>query len=45
MPGHFTFYCNSIQEGIAFFDETEAKHALQVLRYGVGDKISFSDGV
>lgn len=45
MPGHFTFYCNSIQEGIAFFDETEAKHALQVLRYGVGDNISFSDGM
>lgn len=44
MPGHFTFYCNSIQGDLAFFDETEAKHALQVLRYGIGDEISFSDG-
>ena len=45
MPGHFTFYCKSIQGEVAFFDETEAKHALQVLRYGLGDEISFSDGV
>jgi 16S rRNA (uracil1498-N3)-methyltransferase len=45
MPGNFTFYCNSIQGEVAFFDETEAKHALQVLRYDVGDEISFTDGM
>jgi 16S rRNA (uracil1498-N3)-methyltransferase len=44
MPGHFTFYCNKIQENTAYFDETESKHAIQVLRYGVGDILEFTDG-
>jgi len=44
MPGHFTFYCNKIENGVAFFDEVEAKHAIQVLRYSVGDEIHFTDG-
>ena len=29
MPGHFTFYCNKIENGVALFDEVEAKHAIQ----------------
>jgi 16S rRNA (uracil1498-N3)-methyltransferase len=44
MPGHFTFYCNKIENGVAFFDEVEAKHAIQVLRYSVGDEIHFTNG-
>ena len=44
MPGHFTFYCNKIEGDVAFFDEVESKHAIQVLRYGVGDEIHFTDG-
>ena len=44
MPGHFTFYCNHISGEIAQFDDTEAKHVLQVLRYAVGDEIYFTDG-
>ncbi|MEY4464655.1 MAG: hypothetical protein RLZZ465_285 [Bacteroidota bacterium] len=30
MPGHFTFYCNKIEGDIAYFDETESKHVIQV---------------
>jgi 16S rRNA (uracil1498-N3)-methyltransferase len=44
MPGHFTFYCNYTEGDVAHFDETEAKHALKVLRYGVGDTLHFTDG-
>lgn len=44
MPGHFTFYCKHIDGELAHFDETEAKHVLQVLRYAVGDEIFFTDG-
>jgi len=44
MPGHFTFYCNKIENSVAFFDEVEAKHAIQVLRYSVGDEIHFTNG-
>ena len=44
MPGHFTFYCNKIEGDVAFFDEVESKHAIQVLRYGVGDEIHFTNG-
>ena len=44
MPGHFTFYCNKIENGVAFFDEVEAKHAIQVLRYSAGDEIHFTNG-
>ncbi|MFN5889410.1 MAG: RsmE family RNA methyltransferase [Bacteroidota bacterium] len=45
MPGHFTFYSNIISGDVALFDETEFKHAIQVLRYQLGDVISFSDGI
>lgn len=45
MPGHFTFYSNKIEGDIAWFSETEAKHAIQVLRYQVGDGVHFSDGI
>ncbi len=45
MPGHFTFYSNKINVDIAYFDETEFKHAIQVLRYQQGDSIQFTDGV
>ena len=44
MPGHFTFYCNKIENGVALFDEVEAKHAIQVLRYSAGDEIYFTNG-
>ena len=44
MPGHFTFYCNKIENGVALFDELEAKHAIQVLRYSAGDEIYFTNG-
>jgi 16S rRNA (uracil1498-N3)-methyltransferase len=44
MPGHFTFYCNKKDGDIAFFDEVESKHAIQVLRYAVGDEIHFTNG-
>jgi len=45
MPGHFTFYSNKIQGSVAWFDETEFKHAIQVLRYQLGDEVSFTDGI
>lgn len=45
MPGHFTFFAEKIEGNFAFFTEQEAKHATLVLRYSVGDKIEFSDGV
>lgn len=44
MPGHFTFYCKIIKNGIAAFDEVEFKHAIQVLRYGLGSEIWFTNG-
>lgn len=44
MPGHFTFYCNKIEGEIAYFEEAEAKHAIQVLRYVNGDEIWFTNG-
>lgn len=44
MPGHFTFYCNRIEGNLAYFDEVESKHAIQVLRYGLGDEIQFTNG-
>jgi len=44
MPGHFTFFAEKIEGRIAFFSEQEAKHALLVLRYSVGDEIEFSAG-
>ncbi len=45
MPGHFTFYSNQIEGDMAWFSEAEAKHAIQVLRYGVGEKIEFTNGL
>ena len=44
MPGHFTFFTHQIDNGKALFDENESRHALQVLRYGVGSQIEFTDG-
>lgn len=44
VPGHFHFICDRIEEGDIFFGETEAKHMSGVLRYSVGDEISFTDG-
>ena len=44
MPGHFTFYCNRMEGNVAYFDEVESKHAIQVLRYGLGDEIQFTNG-
>jgi 16S rRNA (uracil1498-N3)-methyltransferase len=45
MPGHFTFYSNTLSGDVALFDETEFKHAIQVLRYQMGSIISFTDGM
>ena len=44
MPGHFHFICDRIEEEDVFFGETEAKHMSGVLRYSVGDEVSFTDG-
>lgn len=44
MPGHFTFFAESIEGKLATFSEQESKHALLVLRYAVGDSIEFTNG-
>ena len=44
MPGHFQFVCDRIAGDDVFFGEAESKHMLGVLRYTVGDRISFTDG-
>lgn len=44
MPGHFTFYTESINNEIALFSESESKHISQVLRFQIGDEIEFTDG-
>ena len=44
MPGHFTFYSETIVDNFAVFSESESKHISQVLRYQVGDEIEFTDG-
>lgn len=45
MPGHFSFFTQNIQENEAVFDENETRHAIQALRYKVGDNIYFTDGL
>lgn len=45
MPGHFSFFTQNIQNNLAVFDENETRHAIQVLRHGLGDEISFTDGL
>lgn len=44
MPGHFTFYSEKIENGIAYFSEQETKHAILVLRFQLNDHVEFSDG-
>lgn len=44
MPGHFSFFTQNIQDNLAIFDENETRHAIQALRYGLGDEIYFTDG-
>lgn len=44
MPGHFTFFTHHVSDGIAFFDESETRHAISALRYGPGQEIEFTDG-
>lgn len=44
MPGHFTFFTEQIEDGIAYFAESEYRHAIVSLRYQLHDKIQFSDG-
>lgn len=44
MPGHFTFYTHHVADGVAFFDESETRHAINALRYGPGQEIEFTDG-
>ncbi|MEZ5055990.1 MAG: RsmE family RNA methyltransferase [Saprospiraceae bacterium] len=38
------FFTYKIEGDLAFFDENETKHCLQVLRHQMGDHISFMDG-
>jgi len=45
MPGHFTFFADKIENQIAYFSEQDAKHATLVLRFSVGDKIEFTNGM
>lgn len=45
MPGHFTFYSHQIENNVAYFDENETRHAIQVLRYEVGSEINFTNGM
>ncbi|MBM3920818.1 MAG: 16S rRNA (uracil(1498)-N(3))-methyltransferase [Sphingomonadales bacterium] len=45
MPGHFSFFTQNIQNNVAVFDENDTRHAIQALRYQMGDEISFSDGL
>lgn len=45
MPGNFTFYTTEISDTEAFFDESEAGHAIRTLRYKNGDKVKFTDGL
>ena len=44
MPGHFTFFSEEVGHGIAHFSESEARHMIQVLRFGLGDTIACTDG-
>lgn len=44
MPGHFCFYTENISDTVAWFNEQETKHAIQVLRFNLGDSIEFTDG-
>lgn len=44
MPGHFTFFAETVTGNVATFSEQESKHAILVLRYSVGDSIEFTDG-
>ncbi len=44
MPGHFTFYAENMADGCLVFSESEARHMVQVLRFGIGDEIWASDG-
>lgn len=44
MPGHFTFFTDRIDGNLAFFEESESRHMIQVLRYSEGAKIEFTDG-
>lgn len=44
MPGHFTFFSEEIGHGIAHFSESETRHMIQVLRFGIGDAIACTDG-
>jgi len=45
MPGKFTFYSQNLDDNFIFLDETESRHAIQVLRFQVGDTIEVSDGL
>ena len=44
MPGHFTFFSDEIEHGFARFNESEAKHMVQVLRFSAGDEVWCTDG-
>jgi 16S rRNA (uracil1498-N3)-methyltransferase len=45
MPGKFTFYSENIDDRFIVLDETEARHAIQVLRFQVDDNIEVSNGL
>jgi 16S rRNA (uracil1498-N3)-methyltransferase len=44
MPGHFTFFCDIIQDNVAIFSDGEYNHIVNVTRYKLGDKVEFTDG-
>jgi 16S rRNA (uracil1498-N3)-methyltransferase len=44
MPGHFHFIADKVDETTAFFGAVESKHMAGVLRYTVGQDISFTNG-
>lgn len=45
MPGKFTFYSRNINDSFIELDETETRHAVQVLRFQMGDQIEVADGL
>jgi 16S rRNA (uracil1498-N3)-methyltransferase len=41
---HHMLFCESVKDGILFFEERETRHAVSVLRVHMGDTISATDG-
>lgn len=43
-PSHFLFYSSRLENGVAFLDKDESRHALAVLRRDSGETIQITDG-